>query len=249
MSISASTAVSVNSTIQSTGNTSTRSVRHDRGEHEGENRRVGGERGRQQFANAVTSALSALGLSLPAQTAPANSTTAPASSGTTPATATTAPASTQSVDSNANKSDVQQALHGFMHSLYQALRSGENRRSEGGREGERENEGASREVGQGRDSYRNDLASRVQNLVQNLSAEGTGSSKIDNLKTAFTNLVQALQAGNTSSPPATTPAPTTDTTTPAKAPDLQAFLQNFLKNLQGGSTPVSPVGGTVNTVV
>jgi hypothetical protein len=195
-------------------------------------------------------------LSLPAQTAPASSSSAPV-------TSTTATDSTQSVDSStSSKSDVQQALHSFMHSLFQALKSqGENRRPEGSQDGERENEGSGGEVRQGRENYRSDLASRVQNLVQNLSGtgttEGSPSSKIENLKTAFNNLVQALQqssstnSGTASSTTTTSTSTTgtTDTTTPAKAPDLQAFLQSFLKNLQGGSTPVSPLGGTVNTTV
>ncbi|AXS80226.1 hypothetical protein [Dechloromonas sp. HYN0024] len=234
MSINVPTAVSSGTPIQSTGSTAPRTVRreHD-GDNEGERRRVGGEKGRQQFFDAVSSALSALGLSLPAQQPPPSQAAIP----------TTATTDTQSgAQSNANQAqssnNVQQALHSFMHDLFKAVKSrGDRRETEGNEGGEKRADEARREVSKASDSYKNDLTTRVQNLIQNLTSGDTASAQTDALKSSFSKLVQALQ-----------PASPSDTTTPPKAPDLQAFLQNFLKNPQGGSTPVSPVGVAVNTV-
>ena len=235
MSMHVSNAVSSSSTVQSTASTAPRTVRHEREGDEGERRRVGGERGRQQFFDAVSSALSALGLSLPAQQTPPSQAATPATPATPPTTAT---AGTSSADNAVQpRNEARQALHSFMHDLFKALKShGENRGGEDAQGAERSRENSSREVRHGRESYRNDLASRVQDLVQQLSASDSSSTRTDALQSSFTKLVQTLQ-----------PAASTDASTPAKAPDLQAFLQNFLKNLQGGSTPVSPIGVAVNT--
>ena len=238
MSMHVSNSVSSSSTVQSTASSAPRTVRHEREGDEGERRRVGGERGRQQFFDAVSSALSALGLSLPAQQTPPSQAATPA----TPATPATQPTSATPGSSSTDnavqpRNEARQALHSFMHDLYKALKSqGENRGREDRQGVEKSDDDASRGVRRGSESYRNDLASRVQDLVQQLSASDSGSPRTDALQSSFTKLVQTLQ-----------PAASTDTSTPAKAPDLQAFLQNFLKNLQGGSTPVSPIGVAVNT--
>jgi hypothetical protein len=230
MSMQVANTVSSSTTVQSPASTSPRTVRHEREGDEGERRRVGGERGRQQFFDAVSSALSALGLSLPTQQTPPQSQATPPTAGQE---------GTPAPDNNAQpQNNVQQALHSFMHDLFKALKSqGENRGGENRQGAEKSgDDDSSREVRRGSESYRNDLASRVQDLVQKYSASDAGSTKTDALQSSFAKLVQTLQ-----------PATSTDTSTPAKAPDLQAFLQGFLKNLQGGSTPVSPVGVAVNT--
>jgi hypothetical protein len=120
--------------------------------------------------------------------------------------------------------DVRQAFHSFLHSLFQALRQADGSdQSDGGKGGN----GTSAVGATG--GYSN-LGSNLESVLKAVSAGGDTE-----LGSAFQNLAQSLAASGAAG---------------SGQVSLQAFLQNLLQNLQGaGSNPVSTLGNVVNTKV
>ncbi len=128
-----------------------------------------------------------------------------------------------SLSTSTGGGSVKQALHSFMHDLYQASRSS----TAGGASPQPEakkSQGASYEG----------LASKLQGLAQQ-AGSGNGNEALGKLKTSFDNLVKELSSSATSQSSASA----------AKTPTLQEFLQKLSGNLPDGGQ--SPLGSLVNT--
>lgn len=123
----------------------------------------------------------------------------------------------------ANGGNVKQALHSFMHDLYQASRGS----TAGGATPQPEAKKA-----QGA-SYEG-LASKLQGLAQQ-AGSGNGNEALDKLKTAFDGLVKELGSS----------AAGQNSVGTAKNPTLQEFLQKLSGSLPDGGQ--SPLGSLVNT--
>ncbi len=219
-----------NTPIQTPGNVNTPPVRPVRRDNDGDDensRRPQEHSGAHKLSGAVVETLKSLGLTVPAQ----NKQKAAETDG-----------DSKPQDNPGKSGDVQQALHTFMHTLYQAL-GPQGNKSGATPPDSKENDDRANDSAPppppGRQAYAGDLGSKIQNLVQGLSSgDSKGTGAADNLKSAFNNLVQTLQKSDESAPKAEN-----------QHPDLQTFLQNFAKTVQANGAAVSPLGGTVNTQV
>jgi hypothetical protein len=119
-----------------------------------------------------------------------------------------------------------QALHSFLHDLFQAAHSADSSGKAGSTANAAGNSSAGKRYGE--------LASKIDGLAQQLNS-GSGSDTSNKLKSSFDNLVKALNNGSTSG----------KTSTAGNAPNLQDFLHELSRNLQGGA--LNPLGSLVST--
>jgi hypothetical protein len=184
--------------------------------------------GRGQFASAIFQALSQAGINLPGTSGAA------AGGNTTPGQD-----SNNSTQPGAGN-PVQDALHAFMHSLFQALnQSGAaqntNQSQSGGGDSDGDND-ASKAGSTGAVHHRHhggaqQFAADAQQLLQSLASGNTaGNSATSSLDASFQNLLQAV--GNSSAGGSTPPT-------------LQSFVQSLVNDL-GGSAP-QPSGNIVQS--
>ena len=226
------TGSSVQSAASPTG-----SARADRdGDNDGGKRVQGGRQGGGQMFDAVVQTLSQLGIgTVAARPAP-------------PATPVQATATNNDGESAAAGKDQNagQALHSFMHALFQALGQGGGTapaaQGQAGADSDADNDGNASATGtaNGSTGY-SDLATRLENLVQPLSGTsasgsandaGSASDPLSELKKSFENLAQALQGSGATS----------------NAADLQAFLKTLAQNIQNsGAGVLRGSGNVVNT--
>jgi hypothetical protein len=182
------------------------------------------------FMHSVFQTLSQLGLITPNQGSGSGTPAAQASADTGGAGA-----NSSSLPSG-DQSNVRHALHAFMHSLFHALRGTESAQATAGDSSAQGDGSASASP----PDY-TDVTSALQTLLQNVGSDSSGSSTQGNtgdLQTAFQNLVQALDAGGSTSSSA--------------QPTLQSFLQALLQNLNGQSgssdtASLNPTGNVVTT--
>jgi hypothetical protein len=163
-----------------------------------------------------------------------------------PATSSQAASTGNDKESAASGSgqNVAEALHNFMHSLFQTLGA-----SGGGAtqapagsdsDGDKDGNSPSPLAASGAKGY-GDLANRLQNLIQSLSGSassgasaGGATGSASSLNSAFESLKQALQ-GNADNGA-------------ANAASLQTFLKTLAQNIQGsGSSTLVGAGNVVNT--
>lgn len=180
---------------------------------DGDGTRVGRGSGGNGVLGAVFQALGRLGLSATAQSPSANK-------------SATAQAAAPSATSASGGGDVKQALHSFLHDLFQATHSADSSGKSGSTTAAAGNSSAAKHYGE--------LASKLDGLAQQLNS-GSGSDTSNKLKSSFDNLVKALNNGSTSG----------KTSTAGNAPNLQDFLHELSRNLQGGA--LNPVGSLVST--
>lgn len=168
---------------------------------------------------------------------------APGDKGAPPATASQAnDAESAAANSGQNAG---QALHGFMHALFQALgATGGNNAPAAPRNApdspDTQGERATAVGERSRRAY-GDIESRLQNLVQSLASSSTPATASDvavtensALETSFQNLTTALQAESA--------------TGSARMPDLQSFLQKLQQNLLNAGSRLDSSGNLVNTI-
>ena len=241
-------------TTSSIDSVSTRPARGDRDERQGQGTegarppRIGGK-----VADAVAQSFAALGITLP--TPPTRGSAASAGTDQGP-DASSAASGTNTQDSTQAANDIGQALQAFTYSLLQSLRpqdAGTEQQNPRSAAGETERTGGVRPPPpNGAQGYGNDLASKVQDLLQTVSNQSsasgnsTGSEAPTNtgsLNAAFKDLVQVLQknGGGNASAEASQSAQASQVT-------LQSFLQNFAKNLQISGGSASSLGGAVNAL-
>jgi len=191
-------------------------ARDSDGDQDGSSSRVSREGGGHGMLGAVFQALGQMGLN---------------QSATKPTTSQAASSST-SLSQTSGGGDVKQALHSFMHDLFQAMRGSDSSASSASGVSTPGNTASGKSYG--------DLASKFQELMQQLNSGG-GSDALGKLKSSFDNLVKALGNGSTSGNPTVSGS----SSATSNAPNLQDFLQKVSKNLQGGG--ISPVGSLVST--
>lgn len=175
--------------------------------------------GRGEFASAVFQALSQAGITLPT---PGSSTGGSASGGQD------SDGDNDSGAQSASSSSAQQALHAFMHSLFQALNQTGAAQSSSVSNNDGSQSGSSGAVHH-HAGNRQQFAADAQQLLQSLtSGSRTGNPASSSLESSFQNLLQALGTSPTSG---------------SAQPTLQSFLQSLVQNL-GGSAP-QPSGNLV----
>jgi hypothetical protein len=169
----------------------------------------------------VMQALSAMGLSPDA-----------ASSG-----AGTAASGSSSADGTSDPSQVQQALHQFMHDLFQTMQSAQSGQPATGSVDSSTTAGAA-------SPYAN-MESTLQTMIGDL-ASGTSASSgtLGNLQSDFQNLVSAM-GGNSSAAGNSSNSGTGDTSTSAAT--LQTFLTNLEQEMASHQMTPNAVGNNVST--
>jgi hypothetical protein len=197
------------------------------------------------LAQAVMSALKELGFGTSSDAASASATgsssgtaTGSTASSGTPATGTAATKDNDGDDDDGVKgasksdkkstsSDVEKALHQFLHDLFKAAKSQDSGNSQAGHsDGEHEHEHHHHDHGYG------SLASGLQGLIDKLSNTGSGAS----------TPAVADATSTTTAPAATAPATSSDATSPTTTPKkdvlskLTTDFQNLLKAMGGGAS-------------
>jgi hypothetical protein len=133
--------------------------------------------------------------------------------------------------------DLRKAVHGFLHSLFQALgqaSSGPLAAPRGGAEGDQGGSPpANRPAGSAVQSAYGNLAENLQSLASTLDREG--QSSLSELQDNFENLVSALGAGGDTGKSAAVPgnhsAATAEPEASRSGVTLRAFLQSLAENL------------------
>lgn len=222
MPIDSLNSVGYNSLAQLQGGSGPQSVRPPREEREnGEDRGARSaerEQGAQQFFAAVGQALESVGIKPPPPPPQAA-----AEAGEEPRE----PAQGQA----------QEALHAFMHELFQSLRPQAQGLGSAGTDSSNEQTGQtglSAQASSPASGYGEDVGARIQTLVSDLA---NGGSRSEGLKAAFDKLAQSTRPEQSQ--------PNANAGNQNPQPELQNFLKNLAQNLQGAN----PVGGAVNTLV
>ena len=175
MSIESITSAAYNTSgIQSGGIGPGGGVRPPRRDEDGDGDRglQGAGRGRdaEQFVSAVTQALSAAGIQVPAAAGATDSGSTGSDSG--------------------NGDQAQQAVHELMHQLFQSLRPQDQAIGKAGTDAQASGAPAPE---QGGAAYGSDVSTQLQNLVQSVSSPNVGGARSEGLRSAFANLVQATR--------------------------------------------------------
>ena len=202
----------------------TRPVQRDRDERYGERPPRAGGGNERPVADALAQALSSVGLSLPPP----------------PEKRVSGDVAGGSPGGSKEAGDVGQALQGFMHTLFHAIRSpapeAPPRNGDDAKQGGDKGEAASAPAGSV-SGYGVDLASKAQDLLDDLSSQDGAktSPAANNLDASFKELVRVLQKNSEGSASAS-----------ASQATLTSFLQKFIQNLQANGGATSILGGAVN---
>ena len=168
--------------IQSGGIGAGGGVRPPRRDEDGDGDRgpQGAERGRdaEQFVSAVTQALSAVGIQVPAAAGATDSGSTGGDSG--------------------NGDQTRQAVRELMHQLFQSLRPQDAGIGKAGTDAQANGAPAPAPEQAGA-AYGSDFSTQLQNLVQSVASPNVGGARSEGLRSAFANLVQATRQEDGSS--------------------------------------------------
>lgn len=130
---------------------------------------------------------------------------------------------------------VSAALHGFMHSLYQAAGEAAGSNASGQQQGDDLAEDSANRASR-LEAYSTDLATGLNTLAQSLTSasdsSGTESAGNSELDAAYQNLMAATQAESKRS---------------SETPDLKTFIQSLQRNLTNSGLSLDSAGNLVNT--
>jgi hypothetical protein len=197
---------------------------HDGGRTAGAHNHHGGH----AFMNAIFQALGQLGLTSPTQGA------------TTP--------NSSDVDSDGDNDHgaghaqlnpaAKQALHAFMHDVFQALKTDPASASTTGT-ATSPTDGTTVQQ-----AYSGDMNSRLSSLIASLNGNSSSAGgATDQLKSDFSKLVQALRGGSTTGATSNTVTTATSTSSPLS---LQSFLQTVVQDLSANAANSNATGNIVD---